>query len=214
MPHQLTTTELESMERSNMSTFVMLTRLAGETARSPAAILSLEQHSMRLVRSCCPDVSWRASFALLGPHDYCDIFEAPSLDIAFQVSALMRTIGHANTEVWPATPWHRFKAYMHQLANADRETDVIYAGPPPTQREIALDAADVELSLGAANDAVVAAILELEPTFTDFEMALRAFAMRHTEDHRDVPPLSEKANLIVGILAQAELFEEEDEGRI
>ena len=179
-------------------------------ARSPATILSLEQQSMSLVRSCCPDGSWRASFALLGSYDYCDIFDAPNLDVAFQVSALMRTIGHAKTEVWPATPWHRFKAYMDQLAAANSETDVIYAGPPPALSESSLDAADVEQSLGALDEAIVTAILELNPTFADFEMALKAFAARHTEDSREMRVLPEKAKLIMEILVQAELFEEEE----
>jgi uncharacterized protein with GYD domain len=51
----------------------------------------------------------------MGPYDYVDIFEAPSIQAAMRVSALVRTYGHAHTEVWPALAWPDFKKIVHEL---------------------------------------------------------------------------------------------------
>jgi hypothetical protein len=37
------------------------------------------------------------------------------METAFKISALIRTFGHAYTEVWPATEWTRFKDLIRNL---------------------------------------------------------------------------------------------------
>jgi hypothetical protein len=37
------------------------------------------------------------------------------LDEATKVSALVRSFGHAQIELWPLTEWHHFKEIVHQL---------------------------------------------------------------------------------------------------
>jgi uncharacterized protein with GYD domain len=98
-----------------MPTFVMLTRLSPEAARSPQALEDLERQAMERVRKDCPAVEWIGSYAILGPCDYLDIFRAPDMDTACKVSALIRTFGHAQTEIWTATEWGRFKEIMREL---------------------------------------------------------------------------------------------------
>lgn len=95
-----------------MSTFVMLTRLDSEAAHSPRAILQLEQQAMRQVRKECPEVEWVGSYAALGPYDYIDIFHAGDVETATRVATLIRSFGHAHTEIWPATEWARYKEMM------------------------------------------------------------------------------------------------------
>ena len=67
---------------------------------------------MDQVRKDCPDVVWHESYAVLGPCDYLDIFDASDNEAAMRVSALVRTFGHAQTEIWGATEWSRFKKIM------------------------------------------------------------------------------------------------------
>jgi uncharacterized protein with GYD domain len=86
-----------------MTTFIMLTRLNPDAVRSPQ---SLEQ---------CPDVEWLNSYAVLGPCDYLDVFIADDIETAAKVSALIRTFGHAQTEIWTATEWDRFKEIVRTL---------------------------------------------------------------------------------------------------
>lgn len=98
-----------------MTTFIMLTRLSSDAVRSPKALEELERQAMGRVRKDCPNVEWVSSFAILGPYDYVDIFRAPDVETASKVSMLVRTFGHGQTEIWPATEWERFKEIVRAL---------------------------------------------------------------------------------------------------
>jgi uncharacterized protein with GYD domain len=98
-----------------MPTFVMLTRLNPEAVRSPRGLEELERQAMKRVREECPDVEWLNSYAVLGPCDYLDIFIATDIETATKVSALIRTFGHAHTEIWAGTEWDRFKEIVREL---------------------------------------------------------------------------------------------------
>jgi GYD domain len=70
-------------------------------------------------------VKWLANYAVLGPYDYLDIFEAPDIEAAMKISAIVRTLGHARTEVWAATEWKRFKEIVRGLpSGGDRAEEV------------------------------------------------------------------------------------------
>jgi len=98
-----------------MSTFIMLTRLSPQALSSPKDLETLEKKVMERIRSECPDVKWIHNFAVLGPYDYLDIFSSPDEQSAFKVSAIIRSFGHAHTEVWNATEWSRFKDMIREL---------------------------------------------------------------------------------------------------
>ena len=98
-----------------MLTFVMLTRLSPDAVRSPQTLEQLERKAMERIRKECPDVEWISNYAILGPCDYLDVFRARDVETAAKVSTLIRTFGHAQTEIWPATEWGRFKEIIRQL---------------------------------------------------------------------------------------------------
>lgn len=99
-----------------MAIFIMLTRLAHGALRSPEQLEKLEKEVVeRTEKELGKAVSWRANYAVLGPCDYLDIFEAADIEVAMKVSTIVRTFGHAHTEVWPATEWQRFKEIVRQL---------------------------------------------------------------------------------------------------
>ena len=98
-----------------MSTFIMLTRVSSEAMRSPKAVEVLERVAMTAVRAECPKVEWLGSYAVLGPYDYLDIFQAPDIETATKVATLVRIAGHAHTEVWAATEWTRYKEMVREL---------------------------------------------------------------------------------------------------
>lgn len=49
------------------------------------------------------------NYAILGPYDYLDICQAPYTETAFKVATLIRTLGHAQTEVWSGIERAKFK---------------------------------------------------------------------------------------------------------
>ena len=98
-----------------MATYVMLTRLIHDTLATPRSLPSLEDKVSARIEEACPGVSWKASYAILGPYDYLDIFEAPDNESATRVATLVRMYAHASTETWPATEWDRFKEIIEDL---------------------------------------------------------------------------------------------------
>jgi uncharacterized protein with GYD domain len=86
----------------------MLTRLSPDAVTEPAAIAELGRQVSEKLAVACPETRWIASYAVLGPCDYVDLFEAPDNEAAARVAVVVRSCGHATTEVWPATPWERF----------------------------------------------------------------------------------------------------------
>jgi uncharacterized protein with GYD domain len=93
----------------------MLTRLSPDALHHPDSVSKLNKHVSEQIAARCPDVKWISNYAVLGGCDYLDIFEAPDTDTATQVSLLVRSLGHATTETWLATPWDRFEEVASRL---------------------------------------------------------------------------------------------------
>lgn len=101
-----------------MATFIMLTNLSHGALVSPSSLENLEREVMERIHADCPEVEWSASYAVLGPCDYLDIFQAPDIETATKVATIVRTFGHAKTEVWAATEWDSFKEIVRYLPPA------------------------------------------------------------------------------------------------
>ena len=99
-----------------MTTYILLTRLSPEAVSSPARLKELEQEIKKKVQQNCPQVKWVADYAVLGPYDYLDIFEAPDEEMASKVATIIRSFGHATTETWTAIPWPRFRDMIAGLS--------------------------------------------------------------------------------------------------
>lgn len=99
-----------------MALFVLLTRLISEEVRPSFNIGRKERFVIEKIREACPEVNWIADYAVLGPYDYLDIFDAPDNESAMKVSAIIRQIAGAHTEVWPATQWEDHKNLMHDVS--------------------------------------------------------------------------------------------------
>jgi len=102
-----------------MPTFIMLTRLSSQAISSPKKLETLEKMVVDRIRSECPNVEWLHNFATMGPYDYVDIFRAPDAQNAFKVSTIVRSFGHAHTEVWNATEWAQFKDLIRELPEGE-----------------------------------------------------------------------------------------------
>ena len=91
-----------------MPTYVLLTKVSPQAVKDPKSLEDLGKKVIEKIKANCPEVNWIASYAVLGPYDYLDIFEAPDDNSAAKVSVIIRSFGHAITETWSATPWGGF----------------------------------------------------------------------------------------------------------
>lgn len=95
-----------------MPIYLLTTRIDPTALTGRQALDALEKQVTAKIQSDLPDVRWLANYALLGPYDYLDVFEAPDNDAAANVSLIIRSFGHATTEVWPAIRWKHFEGLI------------------------------------------------------------------------------------------------------
>ena len=91
-----------------MPTFALLTKLAPEEAKNPSLRAQRGRRWMARVRAKCPGVKWIAHYAMLGPYDFLDIYEAPNEEVAAQVAMLTLALGASAAESWTLIPYDRF----------------------------------------------------------------------------------------------------------
>ena len=100
-----------------MAMYVLLTKVSPESMTAPAKLKELEEAVKKKITKHCPLVKWAASYAVLGPYDYLDIFDAPDDLTAGKVATIVRSFGHATTETWSAIPWEQFKRTVGELTS-------------------------------------------------------------------------------------------------
>jgi uncharacterized protein with GYD domain len=100
-----------------MPLYVLMTRLAPESLRDAPGRRATGKEWLHKVREACPDVQFVAHYALLGPYDFMDIYEAPDAETAHRVSLISRAEGALSAESWQALPYDRFLEVLEQVRN-------------------------------------------------------------------------------------------------
>ena len=98
-----------------MPAFVLMTRLAPETLKDPHRRRARGKEWIKKVHQVCPDVKWVAHYALLGPYDFMDIYEAPDVETAHRVSLISRAEGALTAESWQALPYESFLELLEEV---------------------------------------------------------------------------------------------------
>ncbi|MCP4201187.1 MAG: GYD domain-containing protein [bacterium] len=98
-----------------MSTFVLMTRLQPEQLKDAEARVKSGKEWLEKVNKACPEVKWIASYALLGPYDFMNIYEAPDVETAHKVSLVSRAEGALMAESWEALPYDRYLELMDEV---------------------------------------------------------------------------------------------------
>ena len=91
-----------------MPVFILMTRMSPEAMHDARGRRAMGREWLAKVTEQCPEVEWLAHYALLGPYDFMDIYEAPDVQTAHEVSLISRSEGALSAESWPAVPYDEF----------------------------------------------------------------------------------------------------------
>ena len=91
-----------------MGTYVLMTKLGPEMSKQVREQERLGREWLEHVNEICPEVKFIAHYALLGPYDFLDIYEAPDEETAAKVSLISLENGASGAESWTAIPYKRF----------------------------------------------------------------------------------------------------------
>ena len=91
-----------------MPTYVLMTKLSPDVTRKLDQREQIGQRWLEEVTKKCPGVRWLGHYALLGPYDFMDLFEAPNEETAAKVSMISLARGALQAESWTAIPYARF----------------------------------------------------------------------------------------------------------
>lgn len=91
-----------------MQTFILLTKLSPEVSKKVKARQKLGRAWIEKVHEKCPEVKFVNHYALLGPWDFMDIYEAPDQESAARVAMISLSKGAFSAETLNAIPYKRF----------------------------------------------------------------------------------------------------------
>lgn len=95
-----------------MATYVILSRFSPRAFDDPKDFTKLAEKVSSKIKSECPGVQWKQSFATLGRFDVVDIVESDDIKQVEKAAMIIRAHGHSTTETLVATPWTDFLATL------------------------------------------------------------------------------------------------------
>lgn len=95
-----------------MTTYLILSRFSPEAFKDPKDFKQLADAVTSRLRSECPGVAWKNSYATMGRFDVVDIVESNDPEQVEKAAMIIRGHGHSTTETLPATPWKEFLAML------------------------------------------------------------------------------------------------------
>jgi uncharacterized protein with GYD domain len=98
-----------------MATYILATKLSPELTKDVKRRAEIGREWLARVKSKCPEVRFRAHYALLGPYDFIDIYEAPNEEAAAKVSMISLSGGAVAAESWTAIAYKRFLKLIEDL---------------------------------------------------------------------------------------------------
>ncbi|OYD14100.1 GYD family protein [candidate division WOR-3 bacterium JGI_Cruoil_03_44_89] len=98
-----------------MATYILMTKLSSEITKRMKERAKIGEEWRRLVKEKCPEVKFVSHYALLGPYDFLDVYEAPNEEVAAKVSMISLSLGAVKAESWTAIPYHRFVELVEEI---------------------------------------------------------------------------------------------------
>lgn len=98
-----------------MKTFILLTKLAPDISRQMKDRAKLGRSWLEQVKEKCPEVKFIEHYALLGPFDFLDIYEAPDEETAAKVSIISLSNGAFEAQSLIAIPYKKFLGIIDKI---------------------------------------------------------------------------------------------------
>ena len=98
-----------------MATYILATKLSPELTKDLRKRAEIGREWIERVKKSCPKVKFLAHYALLGPYDFLDIYEAPDEESAAKVSMISLSGGAVAAESWTAIPYKKFLGLIKDL---------------------------------------------------------------------------------------------------
>jgi uncharacterized protein with GYD domain len=96
------------LRRFQMATYIILSRISPEAFSDPFEFKKIAGNVSSKIKSECPGVVWKESFATQGRFDFVDIVESDDPKQVTKAALIIRSYGHSITETLMATPWNEF----------------------------------------------------------------------------------------------------------
>lgn len=91
-----------------MATYIILSRFSPDAFRDPKDFKKLAEAVSSRIKSECPRVEWKHSYATLGRFDVVDVVETDDPKQLERAAMIIRAYGHSATETLVGTPWKEF----------------------------------------------------------------------------------------------------------
>ncbi len=95
-----------------MANYIILSKVNPDAFKEPKDFKRLADAVSMKIKVDCPEVTWKASFVTMGRYDIVDIVESDNQQQVEKAAMIIRGLGHAVTETFPATPWKKFMASL------------------------------------------------------------------------------------------------------
>ncbi len=91
-----------------MATYIILSRFSPDAFKDPKEFKELAKEVSAKIKSECPGIKWKDSYATLGRFDVVDLVEADDPREIEKAAMIIRGYGHSTTETLQGTPWEEF----------------------------------------------------------------------------------------------------------
>lgn len=98
-----------------MATFILMTKLGANALDDASKRRKLGREWLDKVRERVPGVRFIGHYAIYGPYDFMDIYEAPDTDAAQRVALISRSEGAVSVETWQAQPYDKFLQVLEEV---------------------------------------------------------------------------------------------------
>ncbi|MGH7538535.1 MAG: GYD domain-containing protein [Gemmatimonadales bacterium] len=95
-----------------MATYIILSRFSPQAFEDPKDIRKLAERVSTKIKSECPGVKWKESYATMGGVDVVDVVEAGDPKEVSRAAMIIHGHGRCTTETMHATPWKEFLASL------------------------------------------------------------------------------------------------------